>query len=36
MPLGAPALRGGVGAEFKSPIAVSRPGKRFQLLSIVA
>lgn len=34
--LGAPALRGGVGAEFKSPLAVARPGKRFGLLSIVA
>lgn len=34
--LGAPALRGGVGAEFKSPLAVARPRKRFGLLSIVA
>ncbi|BEJ01631.1 hypothetical protein CcaverHIS631_0603130 [Cutaneotrichosporon cavernicola] len=34
--LGAPALRGGVGAEFKSPLAVARPGKRFGMLSIVA
>lgn len=34
--LGAPAIRGGVGAEFKSPLAVARPGKRFGLLSIVA
>ncbi|KLT41250.1 hypothetical protein CC85DRAFT_286686 [Cutaneotrichosporon oleaginosum] len=33
--LGAPTLRGGVGAEFKSPLAVARPGKRFGLLSIV-
>lgn len=37
--LGAPALANratGVGAEFKSPIAVARPGKRIGLLSIVA
>ncbi|KAL1411795.1 hypothetical protein Q8F55_002762 [Vanrija albida] len=37
--LGAPSLaaRGaGVGADFKSPIAVAKPAKRFGLLSIVA
>jgi hypothetical protein len=31
---GAPATKGGVGTEFRSPIAVARPGKRFGLLSI--
>ncbi|GMK59894.1 hypothetical protein CspeluHIS016_0901110 [Cutaneotrichosporon spelunceum] len=35
MRLGGPALRGGVGTEFKSPLAVARPGKRFGMLSIV-
>jgi hypothetical protein len=37
--LGAPGLANratGVGAEFRSPIAVARPGKRIGLLSIVA
>lgn len=39
LPLGAPALAArsaGVGAEFRSPIAVAKLGKRFGLLSIVA
>lgn len=34
---GAPAeAKGGVGTEFRSPVAVARPGKRFGLLSIAA
>lgn len=33
---GAPKTSSGVGAEFKSPLAVAKPSKRFDLLSIAA
>lgn len=33
---GAPKGSSGIGTEFRSPLAVAKPGKRFGLLSITA